>query len=424
MGGAGVIADRDFIRLSLDDAYERLKDEYVRTSALAAVREYSPRSIVDLECWALFCATVDFQVPVARHLVPMLRGLLRRIEGLGLKFIDLVSDEGVARSVLESFEWGNRVGFRHRFLRVEHAVALLRGLGYLLEAHGSVGELVRRLYREGLERSPEEPLEHAIKELAGALRGFVSRYVADPGDLGRLVPDPGGPSAMKRLCLYFRWMVRPYPDLGQWTFIDRRHLLVSLDEGVSRVLRRALGLRIPRVSWEAVRQVTAFLRSVNPSDPAKYDYVLSRPAIMGYCARSPHDCACTLCPLSTLCRSARLPEAPPPQRPLSPGERELLERFVRLHSARLGVDERGVLTEYPIGRYRVDAVLHSRDCTWYVVEVERELNDQAVGQVIKYRAMLYRHKRVLPRAVVVCERADPRLAEALRVDPGIEIVVV
>ena len=64
--------DVGLVRSCLDEAYERLKGECVKTSVLGAVREYVYGSILDLECWALFCAIADFQVPVVSRLLLML----------------------------------------------------------------------------------------------------------------------------------------------------------------------------------------------------------------------------------------------------------------------------------------------------------------------------------------------------------------
>jgi len=82
----------EITRKALDDAYERLKNVYLDTSALKAVRIYSPKNTADLELWALFCAITDFQIPVIKWLIPMLSCLYEKIEDLGLKFIDLVYD--------------------------------------------------------------------------------------------------------------------------------------------------------------------------------------------------------------------------------------------------------------------------------------------------------------------------------------------
>lgn len=60
------------------------------TSVLGPVRLYSAKSVEDREFWALFCALVDFQVPVVSVLNPMLTGLAQHVEKRGLSFLDSV----------------------------------------------------------------------------------------------------------------------------------------------------------------------------------------------------------------------------------------------------------------------------------------------------------------------------------------------
>ncbi|MCC6019110.1 MAG: hypothetical protein LM601_08765, partial [Candidatus Verstraetearchaeota archaeon] len=54
----------------MDEAYERLCDVYLNISVLGPVRLYSARDSVDREFWALFCALIDFQMPVVSVLNP------------------------------------------------------------------------------------------------------------------------------------------------------------------------------------------------------------------------------------------------------------------------------------------------------------------------------------------------------------------
>jgi len=400
-----------YVRRVLDEAYERLSSVYLSTSVLGPVRLYSAKSVEDREFWALFCALVDFQVPVVSVLNPMLTGLAQHVERRGLSFLDLVHDTGLAAEVLREFEWsspkGRRRGFTHRFVKIEDVVELLAAFRRFGGLYGSLGSFVKESYAR--HAGDREPMEGVLADLLGALR--------ECGGRSPLVPKGAG-SALKRFNLFFRWLVRPYPDLGLWAFIDRRHLLVSLDEGLRRVLARAFGLHVP-LDRRGVLEATRFLRRVNPEDPVKYDYVLSRVSIMGYCARDVARSQCCMCPLASVCLSSRLPKQVE-ARPLSKGEMEILEDFLRLR----GEDFDRVVTEYPLGRFSADALLHAKGCTEYVVEVERELNYAAIGQAITYRYLYYRHSGRLAKPMIVCRKASRELAEAAQLEQGIEVVEV
>ena len=53
-----------------------------------------------------------------------------------------------------------------------------------------------------------------------------------------MIPNPHNGGAMKRMCMYLRWMVRKGPvDLGIWNFIKPSELYIPLDVHVGRVSR-------------------------------------------------------------------------------------------------------------------------------------------------------------------------------------------
>jgi len=122
-------------------------------------------------------------------------------------------------------------------------------------------------------------------------------------------------------------------------------------------------------------EATRFLRKINPEDPTKYDYVLSRISIMGYCAKNLARSQCYMCPLINLCKSSRLPKIVE-AKPLTPVEMEILKDFLKAH----GGEFDKVITEYTLGRYSADALLHMKNCNEYIVEVERGI------ELYSYRA--------------------------------------
>lgn len=82
-------------------------------------------------------------------------------------------------------------------------------------------------------------------------------------------------SALKRYCMFFRWMVRnESPDIGLWDFFDKRDLYHPLDTHVARVMNRWNVLPNQKKSWYNVELVTDYFRKVVPSDPTRFDYHL------------------------------------------------------------------------------------------------------------------------------------------------------
>lgn len=227
----------DYLSYILDESYERLKHVYLESSVLGPARFYSTLDNVDKEFWALFCSLIDFQMSVMKILNPMLFGLASSIEEHDLKFIYLIQDENLARKVISSFQWtcskGLRVGFTHRFVRMDDVILLFKIFRKIIDEYNSLGSFVRTAYEGSIYN--EEPMEGVLSSLIKLFRDYGGRPPLIPTKFS---------SALKRLNLFMRWIVRPYPDLGLWGFIDKKHLLISLDVGLQRVLSRAFSLRV------------------------------------------------------------------------------------------------------------------------------------------------------------------------------------
>ncbi|MCS7369517.1 MAG: DUF2400 family protein [archaeon GBS-70-058] len=400
-----------YVRRVMDEVYDRLCDVYLGTSVLGPVRVYSARDVADREFWALFCALVDFQMPVVSVLNPMLTGLAKYIEKENLAFLNLIYDFELAEKVLRGFVWysprGSRIGFTHRFVKISDVISLFAAFRWIHEVYGSLGSLVRELYARHMWDS--EPMDGVLRGLLEVLQSY--------GGHPPLVPKSIN-SPLKRLNLFFRWLVRPYPDMGLWSFIDKTHLFVSLDQGLQRVLTRAFQLKVP-FNWRGVLEATKFLRKINPEDPTKYDYVLSRISIMGYCAKNIAKSQCYMCPLINLCNSSKSPKIIE-AKPLTPVEMEILEDFLKIH----GREFDKVITEYTLGKYSADAFIHAKSCIEYIVEVERELNYTAIGQAVTYRYLYYKHSRKIAKPMIICRKASKELKEAAQLEQGIEVIEV
>ena len=68
-------------------------------------------------------------------------------------------------------------------------------------------------------------------------------------------------------------------------------------------------------------------RNINSEDLVKYDYVFSRSAIMGYCAKDTARNRCYLCPLNEICSSASLSFKPKVKPLTSSKEKRYLMNF-------------------------------------------------------------------------------------------------
>lgn len=82
-----------------------------------------------------------------------------------------------------------------------------------------------------------------------------------------------GKSACKRICMYLRWMVRPFaPDFGLWHIISPADLYAVLDVHVCTLAAPLMTKR--QASWAACEELTATFRSWDSADPLRYDIAL------------------------------------------------------------------------------------------------------------------------------------------------------
>lgn len=90
-----------------------------------------------------------------------------------------------------------------------------------------------------------------------------------------MIPNPHKGGAMKRMCMFLRWMIRKGPvDLGIWNFMPQSELLIPLDTHVARLSREMGLLKRNSNDFKAVIELTENLRKLDPQDPIKYDFAM------------------------------------------------------------------------------------------------------------------------------------------------------
>jgi uncharacterized protein (TIGR02757 family) len=90
-----------------------------------------------------------------------------------------------------------------------------------------------------------------------------------------MIPNPRNGGAMKRMCMFLRWMVRKAPvDLGLWNFIKPSELYIPLDVHVGRISREMGLLKRNANDFKSVVELTEKLKELCPEDPVKYDFAM------------------------------------------------------------------------------------------------------------------------------------------------------
>ena len=246
----------ELLRLIADTAYARYHNrEFLHPDPLEIVHEYTApedREIVAFIASSLALGQVHSILDACRRVLSAFPNPHR----------DLL--------VLDRAQIAERLpGFVYRFFRTSHVSNLLFGLGEMLRRFGTLEQAFLRDYAED-----HDSVLPALTSFAGRLSDYSG------GDHGILVSFPEKGSASKRLHLFLRWMVRSDElDLGVWQGVDAAKLIVPVDTHMLRIAGY-LGLTERKTAdRRAAEEVTASFRRLDPTDPAKYDFALTRAGI-------------------------------------------------------------------------------------------------------------------------------------------------
>ncbi len=156
-------------------------------------------------------------------------------------------------------------GFVHRTFQYDDMLYFVASLQNIYRKHGGLENVFHPL-----------PHEDNMKGALGRFRQVFFELEHLPRT-EKHVSDPFRNSACKRLNMYLRWMVRSDRagiDFGLWKETPPSLLSCPLDVHTGNVARK-LGLLSRRQNdWKAVEELDQALRTLDPSDPVKYDFAL------------------------------------------------------------------------------------------------------------------------------------------------------
>ncbi len=193
--------------------------------------------------------------------------ILRDSERL-LQLLDRQPYNFVAGGDIESIPDSNI----HRTFFGRHLRYALRGLREIYRSHGSLEAFARHI---GADKSPAPAwtLANAVNAVFADTDKSASNPLSGPT---RCLPEKADSSALKRLNMALRWLVRDdgIVDIGCWTVIKPSQLSIPLDVHSGNTAR-TLGLLSRKANdRRAVDELTGVLRSFRPDDPTIYDFAL------------------------------------------------------------------------------------------------------------------------------------------------------
>ena len=164
---------------------------------------------------------------------------------------------------IQNFEADMIGDFNYRFGKPNDFIEIFSILKELYNTSGGLEELFEHGYKQN-------------KIFETAVDYFYSRATNNAKQgFYHMIPNPHKGGAMKRMCMYLRWMVRKSPvDVGIWKFMKPSELYIPLDVHVGRISRQMGLLTRSANDFKAVIELTENLKKLCPDDPVKYDFAM------------------------------------------------------------------------------------------------------------------------------------------------------
>lgn len=159
-------------------------------------------------------------------------------------------------------------GFKHRTFNATDLFYFIE----FLHQHYSSHKSLEAAFLKGM-----GPHDQTVEQ---ALRGFYDYFFSledVPTRTRKHIATPARGSSCKRLNMYLRWMVRKDKkgvDFGIWKSISPAQLICPLDLHVARVAKNFGLLHRSQSDWLAALELTSWLRTLDPKDPARFDFAL------------------------------------------------------------------------------------------------------------------------------------------------------
>jgi uncharacterized protein (TIGR02757 family) len=261
------------------------------------------RDPLDQEAVALLAAVLAYGN--VKQIRRSLKDALNRIQNLSKsprQFVEKIHQLRFRRQAIQEFD-----GFTHRFNVGTDIVILFQLLNLSWSRFGSLGGHFSTLLKP-----TDLNISEALSELMRQWRDWLrtENLVGDFTSLDTfsyLLTSPEDGSCCKRWCMFLRWMGRKDSvDLGLWShFLSPHQLIMPLDTHTGRI-SQYLGLTTRKsLNWKAAIETTESLKRVDPKDPTRYDFALSRLGILDICQRSYREEICKKCQLLPACRFAQ-----------------------------------------------------------------------------------------------------------------------
>jgi len=241
------------LKETLEELYDRYNmPEFVADDPISVPHRYTRQE--DIEISGFLAATIAWGNRKA--IVRSCGRMMEYIDHAPYDFVTGASERDLARLAT----------YVHRTFNGNDLMVFILALRQMSQRHGSLGGYFQKTW---------ERTDDMRAVLSDFRREFFDLEHPKRAEKHLSSIDKG--AACKRLNMYLRWMVRRDGrgvDFGLWSRIPASALYLPLDVHSGNT-GRALGLLTRRQNdWKAVEEVTAALRTFDPTDPVRYDFAL------------------------------------------------------------------------------------------------------------------------------------------------------
>lgn len=270
----------------LDNLYKKYSLSYLESDPVYFPHQY--KDPLDIEIVGLISSALAYgKVDLFKPKIACILGVIGKSPSVYIRNFDPVREK--------RFD-----SFVYRFNRGADITHLLSVIQLIVKDSGSIKGFFLKGYMTG-DPDTERALSSFVNRVLemDCMEAFPDGRLSD--GFRHLFPTPGK-GGCKRLNMYLRWMVRKDSiDFGLWNEIPPSKLIMPIDTHVAR-LSRYLGLsKRKSVDWKMAKEVTEALKMLDPMDPVKYDFALSRLGILNECPAKRTESKCWECGIRGVC---------------------------------------------------------------------------------------------------------------------------
>lgn len=270
----------------LDDLYKKYSHSHLESDPVFFPHQY--KDPLDIEIAGLISSALAYgKVDLFKPKIAYILGIMGKSPSAYISTFDPAGEK--------RFD-----SFVYRFNRGADIIHLLSVIQLIIKESGSIKGFFLKRYTTG-----DPDIERALSSFVNRVLEIDCMEAFPDGRLSdgfrHLFPTPGK-GGCKRLNMYLRWMVRKDSiDFGLWNEIPPSKLIMPMDTHVAR-LSRYLGLsKRKSVDWNMAKEVTEALKILDPMDPVKYDFALSRLGILNECPARRDEGKCRECGIRGVC---------------------------------------------------------------------------------------------------------------------------